>query len=200
MRHGRIAIGGPQFRRPARSRIDDRKPGGESQLADDPLGLGAVRLMLRHLKSNCRRLNSKRPQQFQVAIDHVDCLRVNELIVEPSAQFAAAGIAEPDSPFGGGEPCQDSRFRQTLNVDRRIELQIAQSAVQSPNAAGRLEPTPRQFDQFVQCLVSPQQRRRPRFDGPGEKCSGKAFAQGAGDRHRLNGVADRAEADNQDAG
>ena len=55
-RHGRIAIGGPQFRRPARSRIDDRKPGGESQLADDPLGLGAVRLMLRHLKSNCRRL------------------------------------------------------------------------------------------------------------------------------------------------
>ena len=199
-RHGRVAIGGPEFRRPARSGIDDRKPGGESQFADHRFGGGAVRLVLRHLKSDRRRLDPERPEQFQIAIDHVGCLRINPLVVEPFAQFAAAGIAEADPPLGAGEPRQDGRLRQALNVDRRVELQVAQSAAQSPHAAGRLEPAARQFDQFVQGFMPTQQRRRPRFDRPGQKRIGKSLAQSTSDRHRLDGVADRTEADNQDAG
>ncbi len=48
--------------------------------------------------------------------------------------------------------------------------------------------------------MATQQRRRPRFDRPGQKRVGKSLAQRTSDRHRLDGVADRAEADNQDAG
>ena len=176
------------------------KPPSSPSSTDDLLGRVAVFLVLGHLKADRRRLDPQRPEQFEIAIDHVGRLGVDPLVVEPLAQFAAAGVAEADPPLGAGEPCQDGRLRQALHVDGHVELQVAQPAAQSPHAAGRLQPAARQFDQFVERFMSSQQRRRPRFDRPGQKRLGKPLAQRAGDRHRLDRVADRAEADDQDAG
>ena len=111
---------------------------------------------LGHLKPDRRRHDSQRPEQFQIAIDHVGRLRVDPLVIEPFAQLAAAGVAEADPPLGAGEPCQDGRFRQALNVDRHVESKVAEPAPQPPNAAGRFQPTPRQLDQLVQGFVPTQ--------------------------------------------
>ena len=199
--HGRVAIGRPEFRRPARAGIDDRKSGFEVQFADDSLGRRRGLRRARALGSGpsatrCPAAGAVRDSDRPRGLTSGS----TRSVVEPLAQFASAGVAEADPPLGAGEPRQDGRLRQALNVDRRVELQFVQSAPQSPDAAGRLEPAARQFDQFVEGFVSPQERGRPRFDRPGQKRLGKSLAQRAGDRHRLDGVADGAEADNQDAG
>ena len=71
----------------------------QSHPADDLFSGLAVFLVFWNLEPDRRRLDAQRPQQFQIAIDHVGRLGINPHVVQPLAQLAAARVAETDPPL-----------------------------------------------------------------------------------------------------
>src|SRR5689334_21288042 len=107
-----VSLGRPQLRGPTRPCVDDSKACAEAAVADEPSNRGVGLFVTRQAKLYGRPLDSQRTQQLQVALDHMLCRRLDELGVQPGAEFAPFELAmcEPEPPFCPGEPGGDRAF------------------------------------------------------------------------------------------
>ena len=197
--YGGIAIDGPKLRRPAGPRCDQDKTVVQPQAMDHLRGRILIRRGGGHVKSHGGRPDAQRFEQFQPALDGMQAVGIDEIIVQPATDLAAPASAHADPPLRPREPGEDRRFGQPLGVDRRVEGQVFQLPSQSQNAGranGANPAAARSAGRSPDGLrsVRPRVVRRPRPGRPGEN----ALA-GAGDRHGVDHVADGAEANQEDA-
>jgi len=110
------------------------------------------------------------------------CVRITRWLFEPFAQFRPPGLPKPSAA------CAESHARWRLGqICSRsgVELQIAQSAAQSPHAPGDFSHPRGQFDQFVQRFHAPA-ATAARDSTAQPETHRKSFAQSARHRHRLD--------------
>src|SRR3954449_6396571 len=103
--HSAISLGGPDLRRPAGTRVQQRKtlpgqPGGSQKTVDR----FCVARPLRQVELDLARVDAKRAQHAQVVFQNVVSTRVSELVVNPSAQLAAFFAALADASRRPAEP------------------------------------------------------------------------------------------------
>ena len=163
-----------------------------SRRRNHPVGRFFRRRDARHIELALPVRDSQRLQHLERAGHDVLCLRLNQFVVQPGAQLAAIGAAVADPSLGAGEPGGDRAFRQTLQIDRRIEAQRAKLFAQLPDCLGGLQPAARDDDHFVERRMPLQQLASATFDDPAQKGVRKLASQCAGRGHGVQHVADGA--------
>src|SRR4051812_168542 len=113
--HSAISLGGPDLRRPASARVQQRKtlpgqPGGSQKTVDR----FCVARPLRQVELDLAQVDAKRAQHAQVVFQDMISTRLSELIVNPSTQLATFSAALADPSRRPAEPGCCCAFRQAL--------------------------------------------------------------------------------------
>ena len=120
-------------------------------------------------------------------------------LLNHAAQLAAVLARLADPPPRSAEPGGDRALREALQIDRDVELQLAQPPPHPPHFARRLPPAARHAHQLVERRVAFQHVARRAFHDPARNASGNASRKRAQHGHAMNHVADRGQANDQNS-
>ena len=171
----------PEFRRPARGRIDG-DPAFAWHIGDTERKLygriGTIEVL----------------SGSKVAVNGVNVRNQHNFVVEHPRTFA--GVAESDAARGGSGAGEEAAAQEALQVNDDVELAGVELPEQRKEFAGLLTV---ERNQFVDDGCVLEQRGEVVVDEPGDVSVGKTASDAGDGRQGVNNVAERAGLDDEDA-
>ena len=119
--------------------------------------------------------------------------RRQEVIIQPAAQFASVVPVVSDATPCSRKPGRHGALGESLQIERDVELQRAESVTQVENGARRFEPLPWNHDEFIESFVIAQQLPGGSLDDPCDIRPRQGIAQRIQHGQSMHHVADGAQ-------